>query len=86
MREVAKGGLAIEINTGGLRKACKELTPSAELIKEAVDLKIPLTLGSDAHRAEDVAHYLPEVIEMIKGFGVREIVYFEKRRPVTVRI
>ncbi len=86
LREVAKRGLVIEINSGGLRKAVKELTPSAGLIKEAVDLKIPLTLGSDAHRVQDVGHYLSEVVEMIKGFGAREVVYFEKREPVAVRI
>lgn len=86
LREVAKRSLVIEINTGGLRKPCRELTPSAELIREAVDLKIPLTLGSDAHRVEDLGHHLPEVIEMIKGFGVREVVYFEKRKPVAVSI
>lgn len=84
LRQVAKKGLSIEINSGGLRKQCKELSPSAELIKEAVDLKIPLTFGSDAHRVEDVGYHLNEVIEMIKGFGVNEMVYFEKRRPVAV--
>ncbi|MBN1572184.1 MAG: histidinol-phosphatase [Deltaproteobacteria bacterium] len=86
LKEVAKRGLTIEINSGGLRKACRELTPSVGLIKEAVALRIPLTLGSDAHRAEDVGYHLPEVIEMIKGFGVREVVFFEKRRPVAVGI
>lgn len=86
LKQVAKRGLSIEINSGGLRKPCRELSPSRELIREAVDLKIPLTFGSDAHRVEDVGYHLSEVLEMIKAFGVREMVYFEKRRPVIVEI
>jgi histidinol-phosphatase (PHP family) len=84
LREIQKKGLPIEINTGGLRKPCRELFPSIELIKEAVALNIPIVTSSDAHRKEDVGFHLPEVVTMLKDLGVKEVVYFEGRRPTPV--
>ncbi len=86
LREIQKKGLPIEINTGGLRKPCKELFPSLELIKEAVALKIPIVTSSDAHRKEDVGFYLPEVATTLKDLGVKEVVYFEGRRPTNIEL
>ncbi len=79
--EVARAGTFIEINTGALRKPCKELSPAPDLIREAVRLKIPFTLGSDAHRKGDIGHHLPEVVAMLKDLGVREVAYFQNRSP-----
>jgi len=84
LREIQKKGIPIEINTGGLRKPCRELFPSLELIKEAVALKIPIVTSSDAHRKEDVGFHLPEVVTMLKELGVGEVVYFEERKPFHV--
>lgn len=86
LKEIARTGKTIEINTGSLRKECRELSPSPELIKEAVGLNIPITLGSDAHRAQDVGYHLDEVLDNLRDMGVGEIVYFEKREPVPVGI
>ncbi len=84
--DVAKAGLFLEVNTGTLRKDCAELSPSPDLIKEAIRLKIPLVLGSDAHRKEDIAYGFGDVIDILKGLGIKETAYFEKRRPVFVKI
>ena len=86
LREVAKAGLFLDINTGTLRKDCAELSPSVDLIKVAASLKIPFVLGSDAHRKEDIAYDFGDVIEILKGFGVKETAYFENRKPVFVQI
>ena len=86
LREVAKAGLFLEVNTGTLRKDCAELSPSPELIREAARLKIPFVLGSDAHRTEDIAYGFGDVVLMLKGLGVKETAYFEKRRPVFVKL
>jgi histidinol-phosphatase (PHP family) len=84
--EVARAGAFIEINTGALRKPCKELSPAPDLIREAVRLKIPFTLGSDAHRKGDIGYYFPEVVGMLKDLGVREIAYFQDRKPVFIAL
>jgi histidinol-phosphatase (PHP family) len=82
LEEMARVGTFIEVNTGGLRKPCKELAPAPNLIREAARLKIPFVLGSDAHRKQDIGFFFPEVIAMLKGLGVREIARFEKRKPI----
>ena len=86
LEEMARTGTFIEINTGALRKPCQELAPSPDLIKEAVRLKIPVVLGSDAHKKDDIGYNFPEVISMLKGLGVREVAYFRERKPVFVGI
>ncbi len=82
LREIARTGTFIEVNTGALRKPCRELAPAPNLIREAARLKIPFVLGSDAHRAQDIGYQFPEVIAMLKDLGVREIARFEKRKPI----
>jgi histidinol-phosphatase (PHP family) len=41
---------------------------------------VPLTLGSDAHKPEQVGRYFGEARQLLLDIGVREIVAFEKRR------
>ncbi len=82
LRVIARTGTFIEINTGALRKPCKELAPAPDLIREAARLKIPFVLGSDAHRRQDIGYHFPEVIAMLRDLGVREVARFEKRKPV----
>jgi histidinol-phosphatase (PHP family) len=84
LREVARTGTFIEINTGSLRKPCKELSPAPDLIREAARLKIPFTLGSDAHHAGDIGYHFPEVIAVLKDLGIREVAYFKERKPVFI--
>jgi histidinol-phosphatase (PHP family) len=86
LREAARVGTFIEINTGALRKPCKELSPAPNLIREAVRLKIPFVLGSDAHGRQDIGHHFAEVIAMLKDLGVHEIAYFQKRKPVFIEL
>ena len=40
-----------------------------------------ITLGSDAHRAEDLAADFGNAIELLKSLGVKEIAVFRKRQP-----
>jgi histidinol-phosphatase (PHP family) len=84
LREAARVGTFIEVNTGALRKPCKELAPAPDLIREAARLKIPFVLGSDAHKRQDIAYHFGEATAMLKDLGVREIAYFRKRKPVFV--
>ena len=86
LEEMKKRETFLEINTGALRKPCRELSPSPDLIREAARLNIPFVLGSDAHKKEDIGHYFAEVTEMLRGLGVREVAYFEARKAAFVGI
>jgi len=42
------------------------------------DLKIPVTISSDAHTPSDLASLLPEAIAQLKAIGYKEIMTLKK--------
>ncbi|MBI2617480.1 histidinol-phosphatase HisJ [Candidatus Gottesmanbacteria bacterium] len=83
---IQKTGLAVEINTAGLDKKCKEQYPSLWVIYEAQKRDIPITIGSDAHIPENVGRNLGKAIEMAKKMGYTKLVRFKKRQKIEVAI
>ena len=75
-------GMAIEINTAGLRKPVKEIYPQFEVLKNAAANGVMLTFGSDAHAPADVAANFAEAIAMAKDAGFSEYVSFDQRKPI----
>ena len=61
----------------------KELTPEWNVLKLYHELggKI-ITIGSDAHKAEDVGTYIPYIQEELKKIGFNHICTFEKMKPI----
>lgn len=82
----AESGVCVEINTSGLDRPCKEIYPSEKFIKMCRERNIPITLGSDAHKPEDVGRYFEEAIALVKKLGYREIVQFAKREKKFLEI
>lgn len=71
---VKASGHRLEINSGGLaRQAVAELYPSSEIIAQAVELKIPLVLCSDAHRSSHLGHHFNEARTLLLQQGAKEI-------------
>ncbi len=77
-----KRGIAIEINTCGLRKPVREMYPSLELLKAARESGMPLTFGSDAHSPSAVATDFASALELARAAGYRSALAFEQRKPV----
>lgn len=73
------GGVAIELNTAGLRKDCKEIYPSRALLEVAAELGVPITFGSDAHAPEEVGLNFAEAIELARSVGYTEYSTFTQR-------
>jgi histidinol-phosphatase (PHP family) len=69
LRAVAAAGMALEINTGGLRKPIGRAFPAPPLLAEAHGLGIPLVLGSDAHRPADVGHGFDRAAGLARAAG-----------------
>ena len=84
LEAVAKAGLAIELNASGLRMPCAEMFPSDRMIAKALELGIPITLGSDAHQPERVAEHLDRAREALRAAGCRQLAVFEGRRRMAV--
>ncbi|MDC7124871.1 MAG: histidinol-phosphatase [Spirochaetales bacterium] len=78
MLDTLKGSdLIVEVNTGGIsRKATKDVYPSPWMLKRCLEMNIPLTLSSDAHKPQNLNFYFKESIELLKSTGYREIYFF----------
>ena len=73
-------GVAIEINTAGVRKPCAEMYPSPSCLKIYHDAGVPLTFGSDAHDPVNVGNNFEDAVALAKSVGYKEYLIFKDRR------
>ncbi len=76
--------VALELNTAGLRKDCKEIYPSGRILQEAATLGIPITFGSDAHAPGEVGMNLSEAVALARSAGYDRWLRFAGREPEAV--
>lgn len=87
LRLLAEKGLALEINTSGLRKEIGEVSPALPLIRRFRELGGELiTVGSDAHTPADVGAGIATAVELAEAAGFRYITRYEKRKPIPEKI
>lgn len=84
VRVLAQSGVAIELNTSGWRKGLGEPYPRQELLAVCCHYGVPVTLGSDAHRPEDVAADFPRAASLLQTVGYTSIVRFENRKKIAL--
>jgi histidinol-phosphatase (PHP family) len=77
---IAARGLAIELSTAGWRKPVNELYPSDEIIRLAVEKKIPFTTASDAHSHAQLGENYERLAKKMSELGIKQICVFEKHR------
>jgi histidinol-phosphatase (PHP family) len=75
-----KHNCAIELNTSGLRKDCREIYPSREILQLAFNKDVPITFGSDAHAPHEVGMNFAEAVQLSRAIGFREFVRFVQRK------
>jgi len=83
---VRRKGIAIELNTSGLRKDCREIYPSARFLKMAAQRNIPITFGSDAHAPGEVGMDFAAALEQAREAGYRRWVRFTRRKREEVEL
>ena len=72
-------GVAVEINTSGLRKPAKEMYPALSNLEIYCQAGVPLTFGSDAHDPNDVGRDFKQAVELARTAGYTEYVLFKDR-------
>ncbi|HER44320.1 MAG TPA: histidinol-phosphatase HisJ family protein [Candidatus Eisenbacteria bacterium] len=77
---LGSAGMAIEVNTAGLRRGAGSIYPNEEFLRICVEGGVPLTLGSDAHSPEDVGRDYDRAFETLQRLDVQEIATYEARR------
>jgi histidinol-phosphatase (PHP family) len=83
---VKKADLAIEINTGGLRKEIKEQYPSCDIIEKMYNLDIPILFGSDAHDPNDLGYKFNKMLKLVRKVGYNQLAHFTKRKRTFIEI
>lgn len=73
-------GVAVEINSSGLRKPVKEMYPSLDCLRIYAAAGVPLTFGSDAHKPGDVGADFTRAVELARTAGYYEYCLFKNRR------
>jgi histidinol-phosphatase (PHP family) len=71
--------VAIEVNTSGLRVRAAESYPHVALLSACARKGVPVTLGSDAHRPEQVGADFDVALRQLARAGIREIATFQRR-------
>ncbi len=69
----------IELNTAGLRKECREIYPSREILTLAFEHGVPITFGSDAHAPEEVGMGFAEALSLARSAGYSTYLRFAQR-------
>ena len=84
-----ESGVGIEINTKGYKLQVGEAYPSEELLAlyisraKARGIAPIVTLGSDAHRVEDVGARLGEGTRALRRAGYSTLTLFDRRQPIS---
>ncbi|MEM6458465.1 MAG: histidinol-phosphatase HisJ family protein [Planctomycetota bacterium] len=79
---VAATGVAVEFNTSGWRKRLPEPSPGPRLLYEMARRRIPVTLGSDAHRPARVGEDFRRALRLLDAAGYRRVSVFRQRQRV----
>lgn len=81
-KNIIADGKGIEINTSSFRYGMEDrTTPTKKMLQLYKDLGGEIiTIGSDAHRAEDVGCCFDRAVEMIKASGIKYLTTFEQRK------
>lgn len=79
LQEARAHGVAVEVNTAGLRKPVGEIYPALELLGRMVQAGLDVHLGSDAHDPSEVGAGFDRAVEWVRAAGVRRIVRWRRR-------
>jgi len=80
-------GIALEVNTSGLRKRINQTSPSYKLLKLYKETGGELiTVGSDAHNTTDIYSGIPHIYERLHAFGFKYITTVKDKKLVQKKI
>lgn len=79
LQAAADCDVAIELNTAGLRKDCKEIYPSPAFLKLARKHGVRITFGSDAHAPSEVGADFAYAINLAREIGFTHWCRFKGR-------
>ncbi len=82
----ARKQVAIELNTAGLRKDCREIYPSPAILQMALAKNVAITFGSDAHNPAEVGMNFLEALQLARNTGYTHTCRFHRRQRTLVAL
>jgi histidinol-phosphatase (PHP family) len=83
---IAKTGVAMELNTSGLYKSIREMSPSEDILAEIAKRDIPVVIGSDSHTPARVSDRFLSALGQLTRLGFERVWYFHERQARELRI
>lgn len=81
-------GIALEVNTSGLRQLPEDTYPRLQIVKRFLELGGEyISVGSDSHIPEHLGYQIEETMQKLDTIGVKTLTLFRarKRKKVTLR-
>jgi histidinol-phosphatase (PHP family) len=85
LQAIKNANMSIEINTAGLKKQCKEIYPSKEILNLAYNIGIDITFSSDAHKIDDIGFGYDKAISLAKSVGYDSFATYRQKEKIMVR-
>jgi histidinol-phosphatase (PHP family) len=79
-RLLADKKMSIEVSTAGIRRGAGSIYPDRGLLEACIEAGVGVTLGSDAHRPEEVGRDYEEALNELQSLGVTQIATYERRK------
>jgi len=86
LHAVKKHGCALDVNTAGLRKDCREIYPSRHILDLACRAGVPITFGSDAHAPGEIGMNFAEAVQLARDAGYTRCLRFAQRQGEFVNL
>ncbi len=80
---ISRSGIAVELNTAGLDKPCREFYPGMQLLRLLQAKNVPVTLSSDAHHPIQIARHYDDALRCLRSSGYHRITRFRERKRTT---
>ena len=65
-----------------MRRRAQTLTPGLQILRWYAQMGGErVTLGSDAHRPDQIGLHLPEALAAARAAGLKYLTFFERRQP-----
>lgn len=85
-KEIAKAGVIVEINTGGIARKCiDDVYPSAEFLALLHQKGVPITISSDSHSSETLDFAFDKAINAARNAGYTECAYLDSKNSIKMQ-
>ena len=87
MRSLIIQGKGIELNTAGIKYGLPFAHPHPQILKRYKELGGEIiTVGSDAHKPEHIAHEFGRAKEILASCGFKYYTEFKERKPIFIQV